>query len=80
MRNLKNVRVGLVSGMRIVPVLAIIFLVACAPQGSQSSPELAAMSERWEEGINSGDIDLLVEHVYPGLPGHAAQRPDGAGK
>lgn len=65
MQNLKNARVGLVRGMRIVPVLAIIFLVACAPQGSQSSPELAAMSERWEEGINSGDIDLLVSMYTP---------------
>ncbi len=48
------------GGLLIVAVLAIVVLAACAPQGSQPSPEIAAMSERWEAGINSGDIDLLA--------------------
>lgn len=60
MRYLKNMLVERTEGLHILAILAIVVLAACAPQGSQSSPEIAAMSERWEEGINSGDIDLLV--------------------
>jgi len=42
-------------------VLTMIFAVAaCAPSGSQEGPELAALSDRWEEALNSGDIDTLV--------------------
>jgi len=34
--------------------------VACAPQGSQPSPELAEASDRWSEALNAGDIDAIV--------------------
>jgi ketosteroid isomerase-like protein len=60
MRNLKNMRVDLMSGLQIVGILAIVVLAACAPQGSQSSPDLAAMSNRWSQAINSGDLDALM--------------------
>ena len=65
MRNLKHVIVGSARTLPIVAIVAIVVLAACAPQGSQSSPEIAAMSDRWEQGINSGDIDLLVTMYTP---------------
>ena len=43
-----------------VALVAIVALAGCAPQGTQPSPELAAMSERWEQAINTGDLDMLV--------------------
>jgi len=60
MRNLKNMRAALMSGLQIVTILAIVILAACAPQGSQSSPELAAMSDRFSQALNSGDLDTLM--------------------
>ena len=60
MQNRMRLIVGSMTWLPIVAIVAIVVLAACAPQGSQSSPEIAAMSERWEQGINSGDIDLLV--------------------
>jgi ketosteroid isomerase-like protein len=60
MRNLKQEISELRDGLQIVAVLAIVVLAACTPQGAAPSPELAAMSDRWDTGINTGDIDLLV--------------------
>jgi ketosteroid isomerase-like protein len=60
MRNLKNMNVDLMSGLQIVGILAIVVLAACAPQGSQSSPEIAAMSNRFSQAVNSGDLDTLM--------------------
>jgi ketosteroid isomerase-like protein len=60
MRNLKKVKVDPRSGLQIAAILAIVVLAACAPQGSQSSPELAAMSSRWSQAISSGDLDTLM--------------------
>lgn len=60
MRNLKHVIGDLTREVQIVAILAIVVLAACAPQGAQPSPELAAMSERWEEGLNGGDIEMLA--------------------
>lgn len=41
-------------------LVAILAGAACAPQGSQPSPELAAMSDRWVEALAAGDIDGMV--------------------
>lgn len=60
MRNLKDTIMNPTGRLQLVAVLAIVVLAACAPQGAQPSPELAAMSERWEEGLNGGDIEMLV--------------------
>ena len=52
-----------VTSKNMVPMVALVAIVAlagCAPQGTQPSPELAAMSERWEQAINTGDLDMLV--------------------
>ncbi len=60
MRNLMRIAVRSAKRLPLVAILAIVVLAACAPQGAQPSPELAAMSERWEQGLNTGDLDLLV--------------------
>lgn len=60
MRNLKGTTMGPTGSLRIAAVLAIVALAACAPQAAKPSPELAAMSERWEEGLNGGDVEMLV--------------------
>ena len=60
MRNLMHVVLGSAKRLPVLAVAAIVVLAACAPQGAQPSPELAAMADRWEEGINTGDLDLLV--------------------
>lgn len=38
----------------------VLTVVACAPAGSTPSPEIAAASERWEQALNSGDIEAIV--------------------
>jgi len=60
MINLKNTTTGPAGRFQILAILAIVVLAACAAQGAKPSPELAAMSERWEEGLNGGDIEMLV--------------------
>ncbi len=60
MRNLMKKIVSTANPVLMVVLVAIVALAACAPQGTQPSPELAAMSERWEQGINTGDLDLLA--------------------
>ncbi len=60
MRKIRNVCGELKGGLPLLAVLAMIGLAACAPQGSKASPEIAAMSEKWEEAINGGDIEALV--------------------
>jgi ketosteroid isomerase-like protein len=43
-------------------VLALMVAVtACAPQAADQSSELAALTDNWEEALNSGDIDGLAE-------------------
>ena len=39
---------------------AIIAATACAPPAAQQSPELAAMTERWEKALNSGDVEAVA--------------------
>jgi ketosteroid isomerase-like protein len=41
-------------------VVVAFVAVGCAPQGSQPSPELAAMSDRFEEAVHSGNLDTLI--------------------
>jgi uncharacterized protein (TIGR02246 family) len=41
-------------------LLMIVALGACAPSGSQQSPELAAAAGRWEAALNAGDLDAVV--------------------
>lgn len=60
MQDLKHVMPGSANRLAVLGLAAIVVLAACAPQGTQPSPELAAMSERWEQGLNTGDLDLLV--------------------
>ena len=48
----------------IAPLLIVVTL-ACAPRGAQPSSELAAMDERWEAALNSGDMETLVA-MYTG--------------
>ena len=45
---------------KIAALLMMVTVVACAPSGSQQSPELAAMDESWEKALNSGDMDALM--------------------
>jgi ketosteroid isomerase-like protein len=41
--------------------LALMFAVtACGPQGVDQSAELAALTDNWENALNSGDIDALA--------------------
>lgn len=65
MRTLSSMTSDKTGGLRIAALLAMVAVAACAPQGAQPSPELAAMSERWEEGLNGGDIELLAS-MYTG--------------
>jgi ketosteroid isomerase-like protein len=44
----------------VVGFVACMGLTACAPQTAQDSPELAAMAERWQEVLNSGDHEGVV--------------------
>ena len=60
MRDLMKKIVSTANPVQMVVLVAIVVLAACAPQGTQPSPELAAMSERWEQGLNTGDLDLLA--------------------
>jgi len=60
MRNLMQEILSAANKVPMMALVAIVALAACAPQGTQPSPELAAMSERWEQGLNTGDLDLLV--------------------
>lgn len=45
--------------------LAILTSVACAPNRSQSSPELAAMSDRWAAALAAGDIEGMADMYTP---------------
>ena len=53
---LGNSRIGFGFGA----LMLVVSVIGCAPTGSQQSPELAALADRWEEALNSGDIDALV--------------------
>jgi ketosteroid isomerase-like protein len=46
----------------VAPVLftLVVALGACAPAGSQESPELAQVGEGWIEAFNAGDLDALA--------------------
>ena len=49
--------------MRAVTFATMVVIVAgtaCAPSTAQQSPELAAMTERWEEALNSGNVEAVV--------------------
>jgi len=41
-------------------LVLVLTVVACAPAGSKPSPEIAAASERWEQALNSGDVEAIV--------------------
>ena len=43
-------------------VLLIVAVAACAPQGAQPNPEIAASSAQWEEALNTGDIEKLASY------------------
>jgi ketosteroid isomerase-like protein len=60
MHNLKESAIGVRSALQIATMLAFVVLAACAPQGSQSSPELAAMSDRFSQALNSGNLEMLM--------------------
>lgn len=45
--------------------LAVLVSAACAPQGAQPSPELAAMSDRWAAALAAGDVDGIVDFYTP---------------
>lgn len=60
MRNLIKKFVSTANPIPLVALVAIVAFAACAPQGAQPSPEIAAMSDRWEEAINTGDLDMLA--------------------
>lgn len=52
----ENSRVGTGIGA----LMLVVAVIGCAPTGSQQSPELAELADRWEEALNSGDIDALI--------------------
>jgi ketosteroid isomerase-like protein len=79
MRNLKDVIRQLTTRPHFVAILAVVVVIACAPQGTQSSPELAEMSKRWEEGINTGNIEMLVAMYTPDCRLMAPNVPMGQG-
>ncbi len=89
---MQNLVREVVTSKNMVPMVALVAIVAlagCAPQGTQPSPELAAMSERWEQAINTGDLDMLVSMytsdariMAPNTPlseGHDAVKADFGG-
>ncbi len=45
---------------RFTVLLVVVAIVACAPQGSHQSTEIAAMSDRWVEAFNAGDAGAVA--------------------
>jgi len=43
-------------------MLLLLTVAACAPQGAQPNPEIAASSAQWDEALNTGDIEKLVSY------------------
>ena len=41
-------------------LLMIVAVAACAPPAAKESPELSAMTDRWEDALNSGDVDGIA--------------------
>ncbi len=41
-------------------LLMVMFLAACAPQGSQNSSEIADLAKQWEASLNSGDVEAIA--------------------
>jgi ketosteroid isomerase-like protein len=60
MRKLKDLKCGKTCQLLLVAVVAIAGLAACAPQGAQDSPELAARADGWERAYNAGDLEALA--------------------
>lgn len=56
-----SVRAGIIVGV----ALALGAPLACAPQGAQPSPELAAMSDQWATALAAGDIEGIVGLYAP---------------
>lgn len=48
------------KAVNLVALSLIVTLAACAPPLAKPSPEIAATADRWEEGLNAGDLDALV--------------------
>jgi uncharacterized protein (TIGR02246 family) len=55
-----NTRENVMKIRNAAALFMMVTVVACAPMGSQPSPQLAAMDEQWEAALNSGDMDALV--------------------
>mgnify|MGYP001085366525 CR=1 FL=1 len=60
MSELTILKTGKTRGGVLVVALAVAVLAACAPQGAQPSPELAALADGWERAYNAGDFDALA--------------------
>ena len=60
MSELTILETGRARGGVLVAALAIAVLAACAPQGAQDSPELAALADGWERAYNAGDLEALA--------------------
>jgi len=60
MRKLKDLKSGKTCQLLFVAIVAIAGLAACAPQGAQDSPELAALADSWERAYNAGDLEALA--------------------
>lgn len=47
-------------GIGVVVLVLVVAVTACAPQASDQSAELAAMTDHWETALNAGDVDGLA--------------------
>jgi ketosteroid isomerase-like protein len=86
MRGIRGLVVRSGGGREIAALLMIVAVAACAPQATDQSAELAAMTESWETALNAGDVDgltalytedcVLMSPNTEMMSGHAAARAE----
>jgi ketosteroid isomerase-like protein len=52
--------VGSKIGIAVVALAFGVVATACAPQATDQSAELGALTDNWENALNAGDVDALV--------------------
>jgi len=59
---MKRVRIlaGTTCGVGAMVMALIVTAAGCAPQATDQSAELGALTDNWENALNAGDVDALV--------------------
>lgn len=65
MRRATTLTTGVTGRLGLLAILAMFGLGACAPQAANDSSGLIAQSARWDEALNSGNLDQLVALYTP---------------